>query len=89
LVAALTKHHRYADSGYPNREPIGNNELARQAGASPATAKRFFDKWFKGYARYRAICLRDISRLIDTIKAMNGEFVPSREPTYGAAPPMD
>jgi DNA-binding MurR/RpiR family transcriptional regulator len=70
-------------------EPIGNNELARLAGVGSATALRFFEKWFKGYAKYRSICMRDVSKLIDTIKAMRGEFIPSNEPNYGAAPPAE
>jgi hypothetical protein len=89
LIAALTKHHRYADGGCLNLEPIGNNELARLAGVGAATALRFFNKWFKGYAKYRSICMRDVSKLIDTIKAMRGEFVPSNEPNYGDAPPAE
>src|SRR5262249_53576244 len=34
IIAALTKHHQYADGGCLNLEPIGNNELARKAGVS-------------------------------------------------------
>jgi hypothetical protein len=86
LVAALALHHKYADGGCLNLEPIGNNELARLAGVGSATALRFFEKWFKGYAKYRSICMRDVSKLIDTIKAMRGEFIPSNEPNYGVAP---
>jgi hypothetical protein len=89
LIAALTKHHRYADGGCLNQDPIGSNELARLAGVGTATALRFFEKWFKGYAKYRSICVRDVSKLIDTIKAMRGEFIPSNEPNYGAAPPAE
>jgi hypothetical protein len=86
LVAALALHHKYADGGCLNLEPIGNNELARLAGVGSATALRFFEKWFKGHAKYRSICMRDVSKLIDTIKAMRGEFIPSNEPNYGVAP---
>src|SRR5262249_18636328 len=31
IVAALTKHHKYNNGSVENREPIGCNELARQA----------------------------------------------------------
>lgn len=88
-IAALTKHHRYADGGSLTPEPIGNNELARLAHVGTGTAKRFFDKWFGGHATYCGICRRSTSKLVDTIKAMNGEFVPSSEPNYGAAPPAE
>jgi hypothetical protein len=89
LIAALALHHKYADGSCLNLEPIGNNELARLAEVGTATAMRFFKKWFKGYAKYRSICMRDVSKLIDTIKAMRGEFIPSNEPNYGAAPPAE
>jgi hypothetical protein len=89
LIAALTKHHQYADGGCLNLEPIGNNELARLAEVGTATATRFFGTWFDGHSRYCGICRRNTSKLVDTIKAMRGEFVPSREPNYGAVPPAD
>jgi hypothetical protein len=89
LIAALTKHHKYAEGGCLNLEPIGNNELARLAEVGTATATRFFDKWFDGHSRYCGICRCNTSKLVDTIKAMRGEFVPSREPNYGAVPPAD
>lgn len=80
LIAALTKHHQYAASGCMNLEPIGNNELARQAGVSASTASEFFNKWFNnsesgGHGKYRAKC-RDARALLFEIKAMNGEFTP-------------
>src|SRR5262249_14849373 len=31
LIAALTKHHKYAEASCLNQEPIGNNQLARLA----------------------------------------------------------
>lgn len=86
LIAALTLHHKYADGHRLNLEPIGNNVLARAAGVAPATATRFFGKWFGGYAKYSALCRRSTNKLIDTLKAMNGEFIPTREPNYGADP---
>jgi hypothetical protein len=89
LIAALTQHHQYADGSCLNAEPIGNNELARQAEVGRATANRFFDKWFGGHAVYCGICRRNTRKLVDTIKAMNGEFVPASEPNYGAVPPAE
>jgi hypothetical protein len=37
LIAALTKHHQYADGSCLNLEPVGNNELARIAEVSEST----------------------------------------------------
>jgi hypothetical protein len=89
LIAALTKHHRYADSGCLNLEPIGNNELARRAKVDPSTASAFFNREFnkgekKGYSKYRVIC-RDPGCLAFSLKALNGEFAP--HDLYGARPP--
>ena len=42
LIAALTKHHQYAEGGCLNLEPIGNNELAKGAVVSRSTASEFF-----------------------------------------------
>jgi hypothetical protein len=63
LIAALTKHHKYADGGSLNQEPIGNNKLARAAEVSPSTASAFFNSKFKGHAKYKALC-RDAGRLM-------------------------
>src|SRR5262249_8094099 len=49
LIAALTKHHQYAEGGCLNLEPIGNNELAKAAGVSPSTASAFFNDKFQGH----------------------------------------
>ncbi len=89
LIAALTKHHRYADGGCLNLDPIGNNELARLAEVSESTASAFFNNEFNqgetgGYATYRVIC-RDSSRLADSLKVLNGEFSPHN--LYGRTPP--
>jgi hypothetical protein len=80
LIAALTMHHKYADGGCLNLEPIGNNELARLAEVSDSTASAFFNKKFNagqkgGHAKYRAAC-GDLSRLIKSLKALNHEFDP-------------
>ncbi|MCC7085193.1 MAG: hypothetical protein IT427_09325 [Pirellulales bacterium] len=84
LIAALTKHHKYADGGCLNLEPIGNNELARQAGVSESTASEFFNKQFKGHTKYRAICA-DTARLVAAMKLLNQEFAPHH--LFGAKPP--
>jgi hypothetical protein len=84
LIAALTKHHLYADGSCLNVEPIGNNELAKLAGVSASTASAFFNNKFKGHTKYRAVC-RDAGRLADSLKALNGEFSPHH--LYGRRPP--
>ena len=75
LIAALTKHHKYAEGGCLNLEPIGNNELARLADVAKRTASAFFNKDFDGYSRYRSLC-HDTARLTASLKALNGEFRP-------------
>jgi hypothetical protein len=76
LIAALTKHHQYADGGCLNLEHIGNNELARLAQiGSNSTASAFFRNEFGGHDRYRALC-SDPSRLAAAMKALRGEFRP-------------
>ena len=84
LIAALTKHHQYADGGCLNLEPIGNNELAKAAGVSALTASAFFNNEFEGHTKYRAVC-RDAGGLADSLKALNGEFSPHE--LYGRRPP--
>src|SRR5262249_55057709 len=84
LIAALTKHHQYADGGCLNLEPIGNNALATLADLSPVTASAFFNDKFEGHAKYRAVC-RDAGKLADSLKALNGEFSP--HDLYGRRPP--
>jgi len=86
IIAALTKHHKYADGGCLNSEPIGNNELARLAAVSTSTTSVFFDKEFKGYARYRAVC-GDTTRLVAALKLLNQEFAPHH--LFGRNPPRE
>jgi hypothetical protein len=83
LISALTKHHDYADGGCLNLEPIGNNELARAAEVSTSTASSFFNRAFKGYTKYKALC-RYSGRLADALKALNGDFAP--HDLYGRRP---
>jgi hypothetical protein len=75
IIAALTKHHKYADGGTLNPEPIGNNALARLAGVSESTVSAFFKERFKGHAKYRALC-NDSSHLVAALRMLNGEYSP-------------
>lgn len=86
LIAALTKHHQYADGGCLNLEPIGNNELARFAKVSQSTAKAFFDKEFKGHKKYQANCA-DATSLVTALKLLNQEFSPYL--LFGGKPPNE
>jgi hypothetical protein len=75
LVAALTKHHRYAEGGCLELEPIGVNALARLAGTSRATACRFFAQQFRGHKGYRTAC-RDPGTLGAALRLLNRDFPP-------------
>ncbi|MBX7166519.1 MAG: hypothetical protein K1X74_09250, partial [Pirellulales bacterium] len=75
-IAALTKHHQYADGGCLNTDPIGVNELAKLADVAPSTASVFFNTEFAGHVKYRAKCT-DASTLADALKALRGEFRPA------------
>jgi hypothetical protein len=83
LIAALTKHHQYAESSCLNPEPIGNNDLAKAAGVSPSTASAFFNDQFEGHAKYKALC-RDSGELLAALKLLNNEFAPRH--LYGRRP---
>jgi hypothetical protein len=85
LIAALTAHHGYANRGCKKLEPIGSNELARKASVVKASASLFFEKYFHGHATYKALCRRDFSRVLQVLKALNGDF--QVEDTYGSVPP--
>jgi hypothetical protein len=75
LIAALTKHHQYADGGCLNLDPIGNNELAKAVGVSASTASAFFNDKFQGHTKYKALC-RDAGKLTAALKLLNDEFAP-------------
>jgi hypothetical protein len=75
LIAALTKHHRYADGSCLNTEPIGNNELAKAADVSASTASTFFNEEFGGHTKYKVLC-RDPRKLTAALKLLNDEFTP-------------
>lgn len=84
LIAALTKHHEYANGGCLNAAPIGNNELAKLAGVSASTASAFFERQFKGHVKYRTMCA-DKTSLVSALKMLNQEFAP--HVLYGIKPP--
>lgn len=84
IIAALSKHHKYADGSRLNLEPIGNNQLAREAGVSESTASEFFKNNFKGYSKYRVAC-QNPTTLVAAIKMLNQEYAPYL--LYGACPP--
>ena len=83
LISALTKHHRYADNGCLNLEPIGNNKLAEAAGVSVSTASAFFTDKFQGHTKYKVLC-RDSGGLVAALKLLNNEFAPHN--LYGRRP---
>jgi hypothetical protein len=83
LIAALTKHHKYADGGALHQEPIPVNQLARTAEVAPATASAFFQAEFLGHAKYRLAC-QDAAKLAAALRLLNGEFSPHH--LYGRRP---
>jgi hypothetical protein len=84
IIAALSKHHRYAEGSCLNYDHIGNNELARQAEVEESTASAFFKKEFQGHDKYRALC-RSKGGLLAALKALNGDIPPHL--LYGRTPP--
>lgn len=93
IIPVLTKHHKYADGGCLNGNPINLRELARDAHVSPSSASRFFNKHFlpkgekgSGHAAYAAACRRNFNgRVLPVLKSLNGDY--TVEDTYGNAPP--
>lgn len=83
LVSALTDHHKYANGGCLNLEPIGNNELARKADVSQGSASQFFKKQFGGHPKYKRLC-QDPKKLVAALKLLNQEYSPML--LYGADP---
>jgi hypothetical protein len=86
LKAALTKHHKYQDGGCLNLEPIGSNELGRQADVSKNSASRFFKTKFKGHTAYKRLC-KDQSALAASLKSLNEGFAPWE--LFGSDPDKD
>ncbi|MBM3982081.1 MAG: hypothetical protein FJ304_17820 [Planctomycetes bacterium] len=85
LIAALTKHHKYAEGGRLNEEPVGNNQLARLAGVDGATAHAFFVKHFKGHKRYANHYCKRKGFLNAALKYLNGEY--TADALFGRIPP--
>jgi hypothetical protein len=75
IIAALTKHHQYEAGSCLISEPIGNNELARNADVSSSTASRYFVENFGSYDDYRGLC-KNVGNLCDSLKLLRGEFKP-------------
>src|SRR5262249_25499836 len=76
IIAALSKHHKYADSSCLKFEPIGNNELAHLAGVSGSTVSEFFKKEFQGHTKYQATCRDKSGLLANALKMLNNEYAP-------------
>ena len=87
IVSALTAHHQYKDGGCLNTEPIGVNNLARQAEVARSSVSLFFEKEFKGHDKYRALCLRSASEVAAALKILNREYSPHL--LYGDCPPAE
>ncbi|MDB4786858.1 hypothetical protein OAG29_02730 [Planctomycetaceae bacterium] len=74
LIAAFTRHHDYSNGSCLNDDPIGNNALAKLASVSKGSASQFFENHFSSHAKYKNVACRDVSKLVTTLKDMNGEF---------------
>ena len=93
LIAALTKHHQYAEGGCMKWDPIGSNVLAEKAKVGKGSANRFFNKWFgsakeakDGYRNYRIAC-NGKDKLIAILKSMNGDMPRPGEVLFGREVP--
>lgn len=84
LIAALNRHHQYANGSCLNLQPIILRRLARAAEVSASTASEFFKSRFRGYDRYCRACA-DKQTLITAMKLLNNEFSP--EMLFGRNPP--
>ncbi|MFO1007728.1 MAG: hypothetical protein U0929_17320 [Planctomycetaceae bacterium] len=73
LISALTQHHRYADGGCLNYEPIGCNALSRIADVAKSTASSFLKSTFQSRGGYQQAC-HDSATLIACLKVLNQEF---------------
>lgn len=87
IAAAFSAHHEYGSGGCLNWKPIGNNELARKAVVSNSSASTFFNKHFgghdmvDGHGKYTVLCVRNTKKVLNVIKALNGDFC--ADDTYG------
>ena len=84
IVAALTKHHKYADGGCQNFDPIGVRELEKY-GVGRDAATRFFKKHFGSHAKYKIACGRDHARIGAWLKLLNEDY--STHPLFSSDPP--
>jgi hypothetical protein len=84
LISALSLHHQYAGGGALHPDPIGNNDLARQADVDKATASAFFKREFGGHAKYKTVC-RQPAQLAAMLKHLNGEY--TADGLFGGTPP--
>ncbi|MGD0897575.1 MAG: hypothetical protein ABR915_07035 [Thermoguttaceae bacterium] len=80
IIAALTKHHQYMNGSCLNTEPVGVNDLARQAGVAKSSVSSFFNKEFnnskkEGHTRYINRC-QVLQHLVASLKLLNEEFSP-------------
>jgi hypothetical protein len=82
LIGLLSLHHQYEHGGCLKLEPIGNNELARQAKVDKSTASVFFNKAFNhgkqgGHAKYKVLCQYP-DRLVRALKRLRGGVLARR-----------
>lgn len=87
LIAALAKHHKYADGECLNMKPIGNNQLAEMADVARSTVHGFFKKQFGSLSEYRATCARNPSGLAMKIGVLNGDVQRKGLAHFGRNPP--
>jgi hypothetical protein len=83
LIAALSKHHGYADRSVLNTEPIGIRELARLAKCDAKTAGNFIRRKFRDRHGYARTC-RHTPSLAGSLAMMNSELAP--RDVFGRAP---
>ncbi len=64
LITTLLKHHLYENGSVLNWEPIGCNELARNADVAASIVSDFFKKWFESHSRYKISCQDQTVRIV-------------------------
>jgi hypothetical protein len=74
IIAALTKHHQYAEGGSLNQSPRKVKDLAEKADVARSTASVFFKANFASHSIYRNVFCRDTTRLVRKLKQLNEEF---------------
>jgi hypothetical protein len=81
ILSALLAHHRYDNGSCGNLEPMGVNELARQANVAASSVTGFFNSQFGGRERedghynYKVVCMHP-ARLAESLKVLDGGFSP-------------